>query len=98
MSITRKLMSVSTPTMPTDPIDLSWLTAYSSRLPFGSSQFGLLFRFQKGCDDWLDGHQGSAFDSLLHFLQHLCTLLTLEFPLRKLYTHKTEDSLWQFLC
>jgi len=77
MPIAGKLMGIAATTMPTGPIDLSRLATHSSCFAFLSSQFGLLFGLQKRRENRLDGGKGGQFDLLLHFLQHLCALLTL---------------------
>ena len=77
MPIARKLVGIAASTLPTVPINLTWLAAHSPGLSFLPSQFGLLFGFQKGGDDRVDGLQGCRFGLLLHFLEDACAFLPL---------------------
>src|SRR5207237_8084805 len=94
MPITGKLVGISTATLPTLPVNLTGWHTYSSWFAFLASQLGCQLFFQKERQERTDDCQGGLVQLLLDLFNDHFALLPLQFPLRKLYTHRPESSWW----
>jgi hypothetical protein len=94
MPIAREVLRIRTATLPTYPINHSWLFAdmtYRSRL---SSQLGAHLCFQEHFYHGFDRRASCGFGLLVDFFQNGLSLVFFQFPWRKVYSHTTDPSRW----